>query len=101
MGDVTVKERAKFVGRDDYSTTFIANPDQYPPEELLQAYYRSLAAECSRLPLGIIDTQFIRTSGDQPVPLPDVYVDLDVITPAQERSKGDERAWNSDGQFSR
>lgn len=57
----------KFVGRDDYSTTIITNPDRYPPEELLACYYRALAADCCRLPLGIIDTQFIRTKGESPL----------------------------------
>ena len=33
-----------------------------PPEDLLLAYNRSLAAECRRLPLGIIDKEFVRAS---------------------------------------
>jgi hypothetical protein len=86
FGDVKVDHAGKFVGRDDYSTTIVANPDQYPPEELLTFYYRALARDCCRLPLGIIDTQFIRTSGEQPVPLPDIYVGLDVIAPAKQRA---------------
>ena len=99
-GDVIVDGSGKFIGRDDYSVTtnIITTPDQYPPEDLLQAYYRALANECCRLPLGIIDTQFIRASGEQPVPLPDIYVDLDVITPIEQRAptgvhQPDERAW--------
>jgi formylglycine-generating enzyme required for sulfatase activity/energy-coupling factor transporter ATP-binding protein EcfA2 len=93
-GDVKVDRGSKFVGGDDYSvtTTIITAPDLYPPEELLQAYYRALSNECRRLPLGIIDTQFVRTSGEQPVPLPDIYVDLDVIAPAEQRSRA-ARAW--------
>jgi len=63
-----------------------------PPDDLLQAYYRAVSADCRRLPLGVIDTEFVRTSGEQPVPLPDIYVDLDVVAPAQERGEG-ERAW--------
>ncbi|HEY4688127.1 MAG TPA: NACHT domain-containing protein, partial [Anaerolineae bacterium] len=82
----------KFVGRDDLSTTINASADA-PPEELLEAYYRALANECRRLPLGVIDVEFVRTSGEQPVPLPDVYVDLDVVTPAGQPQKDDERAW--------
>lgn len=66
-GDAFVGGSGKFVGRDDYSTTIIANPDRYPPEELLTCYYRALAADCCRLPLGIIDTQFIRTRGESPL----------------------------------
>src|SRR3990172_4744857 len=81
----------KFVGRDDLSTTINVTADA-PPEELLEAYYRSLANECRRLPLGVIDVEFVRTSGEQLVPLPDIYVDLDVVTPASQREK-DERAW--------
>ncbi len=82
----------KLVGRDDLSTTINVTADA-PPEELLEAYYRSLANECRRLPLGIIDVEFVRTSGEQLVLLPDIYVDLDVVTPAPQRAKGDERAW--------
>ncbi len=69
-----------------------------PPEDLLRAYYHCVAAECSRLPLGVIDNEFLRTrqgsagQGEQEIPLPDVYVDLDVVAPAQERGKNP-RAW--------
>jgi formylglycine-generating enzyme required for sulfatase activity len=69
-----------------------------PPEDLLAAYYRCVAAECSRLPLGVIDTQFVRasqggpTGGEQAIPLPDIYVDLDVVAPVEER-KRNARAW--------
>jgi formylglycine-generating enzyme required for sulfatase activity len=93
FGDVKVDHGGRFVGRDDYSTTIIEHPEQYSPEDLLTFYYRALANECRRLPLGVIDTQFIRTSGDQPVPLPDIYVDLDVIAPPRQRAKNDEREW--------
>jgi len=84
-----------FVGRDQwrvYVSNFYANTpaDQVPVDVLLAAYLRSLAAECSRLPLGIIDTEFVRTSGESPVPLPDVYVDLDVVAVTAERTR-DER----------
>ena len=63
-----------------------------PPEDLLRAYYRAVAAECRRLPLGVIDTEFVRTSGNQPIPLPDIYVDLEVVAPAKERGES-KRAW--------
>jgi predicted NACHT family NTPase len=64
-----------------------------PPEELLKAYYRTLAAECSRLPLGVIDARFAQTSGDAPLPLAQVYVDLDVTTPPAPKRGESERAW--------
>ena len=76
-----------FIGRD-----LIINNAEAPPEDLLQAYYRAVAADCRRLPLGVIDTEFVRTSGEPPIPLPDIYVDLDVVAPAQER-KESERTW--------
>ncbi|MGE5603119.1 MAG: NACHT domain-containing protein, partial [Nitrososphaerales archaeon] len=49
------------------------------PEELLRLYLRSLADECCRLPLGVIHREFVRTGDEVPIPLPDVYVDLDVV----------------------
>jgi formylglycine-generating enzyme required for sulfatase activity len=72
--------------------TIVVPPDRLEPDILLQAYYRSLAAECSRLPLGLIDKEFVHTSGDQIIALPDVYVDLDVITPMR-RPEALERGW--------
>jgi formylglycine-generating enzyme required for sulfatase activity/energy-coupling factor transporter ATP-binding protein EcfA2 len=92
-GDVNTSG-GDFVGRDQwrvYVSNFYAHTpaDQIPVEVLLAAYLRSLAAECSRLPLGIIDTEFVRTSGESPVPLPDVYVDLDVIAVTAERTRGE------------
>jgi formylglycine-generating enzyme required for sulfatase activity/energy-coupling factor transporter ATP-binding protein EcfA2 len=76
----------------------ILPPDHAPVEVLLQAYYRSVAAECRRLPLGVIDKEFVKTSGEQPIPLPDIYVDLDVVAPAPEEerpegAKDGERGW--------
>jgi formylglycine-generating enzyme required for sulfatase activity len=58
--------------------------------EEIAAYYRALAADCKRLPLGIIDTRFISTAGEDAVVLPDIYVDLDVVTPASELSEEEE-----------
>ena len=82
-----------FVGRDQ----IVNITAESPPDDLLAAYYRCVAAECRRLPLGVIDKEFLRTSqgvvaGQHDVPLPDVYVDLDVVTPAEERDR-DGRAW--------
>lgn len=62
------------------------------PEPLLEDYFRSVAEECRRLPLGIIDTQFVRAAGDGAVPLTDIYVDLDVVA-AKGPERGEERSW--------
>ena len=45
----------------------------------------------------MIDKQFVRASADtvpdgHDVPLPDIYVDLDVVRPSEERAR-DSRAW--------
>ncbi len=95
-GGVAV-EGGDFVGHDKWQLwverLYLGRPtDQVPPEALLQAYLRSLAAECRRLPLGVIDKEFMRASGEQPIPLPDIYVDLDVVAPAR-KDVEDERAW--------
>ena len=73
---------------------YVVNPEIAPPEDLLRAYYRAVAADCRRLPLGIIDKEFVRASqgapaseGEQAMPLPDIYVDLDVIAPAEEHAR--------------
>jgi len=91
-GDVAT-HGGDFVGRDQ----IVNITAESPPDDLLAAYYRCVAAECRRLPLGVIDKEFLRTSqgvvaGQHDVPLPDVYVDLDVVTPAEERAR-DGRAW--------
>ncbi|PKO22486.1 MAG: hypothetical protein CVU38_09080, partial [Chloroflexi bacterium HGW-Chloroflexi-1] len=91
-GDVDT-QGGDFIGRDQH----ITYTGEEPPDDLLAAYYRCLAAECRRLPLGMIDKEFLRTSQGatadrHDVPLPDVYVDLDVVTPAEERAR-DGRAW--------
>ncbi len=71
----------------------VAISPEAPPADLLAAYYRCVAAECSHLPLGVIDKEFVRASGgsaaqaEQAIPLPDIYVDLDVVAPAQERGR--------------
>jgi hypothetical protein len=58
----------------------LVDADDQPPEFWLQAYYRCLAAQCSRLPLGVIDVERVRTGSDNAIPLPAVYVDLDVVS---------------------
>jgi formylglycine-generating enzyme required for sulfatase activity len=66
------------------------SPGQVPPETLLEAYLRSLAAECRRLPLGVVDPRFLQTGSETPLQLSDVYVDLDVLAPVrEERGKGE------------
>ena len=69
------------------------SPEDIPVDTLLNAYYRSLAAECSRLPLGVIDVEFVRKSSKGDVPLPDVYVDLDVTTPPKPDEGEDRHDW--------
>ncbi len=89
LGEVQVKY-GDFVGRDKIINIY-AKPDTAPWET---TYLRALADECCRLPLGIIDQEFMRTcaTGAGNVPLPDIYVDLDVTTPQREEGEG-ARAW--------
>jgi formylglycine-generating enzyme required for sulfatase activity/energy-coupling factor transporter ATP-binding protein EcfA2 len=93
-GGVTLSGTASIggdvVGRDKITVNIAADRDT--PDNLLQAYYRSLAAECRRLPLGVIDKEFVRTSGEQLIPLPDIYIDLDVVEPMHQ-DEVSERAW--------
>ncbi|HHH41247.1 MAG TPA: NACHT domain-containing protein [Chloroflexi bacterium] len=86
-GNVEVR-RGDFVGRDKWRVwvdqLYLGHsPDRVPPTALLQAYYRSLAAECSRLPLGVVDPRFLPTGTEEPgaVALSGVYVDLEVQAP--------------------
>ena len=97
---VEVASGAFFVSGDIHGLTVVNQagqqqrlaPDQAQPDKLLEVYYRWLAEECRRLPLGVIDAKFVRTNVDETVPLPDVYVDLDVVpsTPQEEETK---RGW--------
>lgn len=59
-----------------------------PPDTLLAAYYRDLAAECSRLPLGVVDPRFAEPGADTEVSLPSVYTDLHVVSVP--RTEGEE-----------
>ncbi len=55
------------------------------PEALLPYYYRSLANECSRLPLGVVRPVFAQPGQQGEVSLKDVYTDLDVlVTPPKD-----------------
>ena len=97
----TLGDRSVIIGGDAQGLTVITgdgnrvniSPEDVPVDTLLKAYYRSLAAECSRLPLGVIDVEFVRTSRKGDVPLPDVYVDLDVTTPPKPDEGEDRRDW--------
>jgi formylglycine-generating enzyme required for sulfatase activity len=82
------------VGRDKHETHIhqYAAATANATKTLLEDYFRSVAGECCRLPLGIIDTQFVRTAGDGAVPLTDIYVDLDVVA-AKGPERGEERSW--------
>ena len=82
--------KGDFVDRQKIET-HILDPG-VPDESLIEAYYRSLARECRRLPLGVIDTKFVRTEGEEAVFLTAIYVDLDVIA-AEKPRRGDEQAW--------
>jgi hypothetical protein len=65
------------------------------PDLLWRAYLTSLGAECSRLPLGSIDTEFAR--GGRQIRLDEVYVELDVTSPGrpqEDEEKDDERGWS-------
>ncbi len=46
-------------------------------EELIAGYYLAIASECNGLPIGIIDTNTVNVSFEQPINLTDVYVELD------------------------
>lgn len=87
-GDVDVRE-GDLVARDKWELRVDkvylgCSLDVVPPEALLQAYQRALAAECSRLPLGVVDPRFLQTDVRTPVSLSHVYVDLDVMAAAGE-----------------
>ena len=78
-----------FVGHDKWQVwvdkLYLNRPaDQVPPDALLQAYLRAVAAECSRLPLGVVDPRFLQADPRAPVSLSNVYVDLDVVAPLRE-----------------
>ncbi len=85
MGNLTVG--GDFTGRDRYDIAgdayFGVSPDDAPPADLLRAYYRHLAAECARLPLGVVDPRFVKPGSSDEVPLQAVYVDLDVVAPVR------------------
>jgi len=82
-------ERAIVIGGDaqglialtgDGSRIIIA-PEEVSPEALLAAYLRTLARDCQRLPLGVVDPRFLQGGPETPVSLSKVYVDLHVTAP--------------------
>jgi len=72
--------------------TITVAADGLDPETLLQAYYRALANECSRLPLGVVDPQFAQPGKQAGLSIADVYTDLDVVSPPREEDET-ARAW--------
>jgi formylglycine-generating enzyme required for sulfatase activity len=78
--------------------------DEFSTDTLINAYYRALSVECSRLPLGIVDPRFAQPGRAGEVSLSNVYTDLDVVSPPRKeeesamawgirmaRGEGDER----------
>lgn len=64
------------------------------PDLLWRGYLAILADDCSKLPLGAIDTEFVR-GGGRGVRLNEVYVDLDVTRPGRPKEEDDdERGWS-------
>jgi hypothetical protein len=62
-----------------------------PPDILLAAYCRDLAAECSHLPLGVVDPRFAQPGADTQVSLPSVYTDLHVVSVPREEGEDERR----------
>ena len=58
------------------------------PAVLLRFYYKSLKADCSRLPLGLVNEEFTAPGMETQVTLQNVYTDLDVVSPP--RPEGDD-----------
>ena len=88
-GDVTIIRNQWQVW---VSPVYSQAPVTKVPLDVLQAaYLRALADECRRLPLGILDPQWVRSAQEKQVALPDIYVDLDVVTQTLERDR-DEQA---------
>ena len=92
-------ERSTVIGGDAQHLVLVSgdgnqvriSTDQAAPDILLAAYYRDLAAECSRLPLGIVDPRFARPGTESEVPLPSVYTDLHVVAVPREEGEDERR----------
>ncbi len=77
-----------FVGGNQYKFEY---RDQ-PPRELLLAYYRCLAQDCARLPLGVVDPRFVSAgSKKEELSLASIYTDLDVVALPREQNEAAER----------
>ena len=88
-GDVTI---FNFPWQRWVSAVYEKAPVGKVPLDVLQAaYLRALAEECSRLPLGVMDPKWVRTTQEKQIALPDIYVDLDVVTQALDKDQ-DEHA---------
>ncbi len=85
MGNLTVG--GDFTGRDSIrieGDAYFGVPEAgAKPADLLRAYYRHLATECARLPLGVVDPRFVEPGSSGEVALHEVYVDLDVVAPVR------------------
>ncbi|MCE7985165.1 MAG: NACHT domain-containing protein [Caldilinea sp. CFX5] len=99
VGHDVVTSGGAFVGRDQQihgdlvrGDKIIQNPEQVAPEDLLAAYHRDLNREACRLPLGFIDETYVHSRGEQGPPLPDIFVDLDVVAPLP-RAEESEQGW--------
>jgi hypothetical protein len=77
-----------FVGRNQYNKFVYAGQ---PPRELLTAYYRCVAQECGRLPLGVVDPRFVPAGGETELSLASVYTDLDVVAVPRAQGEAAER----------
>ena len=87
-GDVTIIRNQWQVW---VSPVYSQAPVTKVPLDVLQAaYLRALADECRRLPLGILDPQWVRSAQEKQVALPDIYVDLDVVTQTLERDRDEQ-----------
>lgn len=71
----------------------VVSPEKISQETLFIAYLRSIATECSNLPLGIVDPKFAQPIQENKITLTDVYTDLDVTSPP---ARGDDtrRVWS-------
>jgi len=91
---VTSDAHGNVIITGDNNLVFTLPPNQ-APEPLLRLYYRFLAIECSRLPLGLIHEEFARPVVETSLTLQSVYTDLDVVSPPASEKEGEpgDRRW--------
>jgi len=95
----TAQSRAVIIGGKAQYVTIVTGDGntlsvpagQLEPAVLLQGYYRLLAQDCRRLPLGVVDPRFAQPSPEGEVSLDEVYTDLDVVTVPRQEDEGDSR----------